>query len=341
MHSFLVLHRFFAFLVFTSFSFLVFSQSRFRLMEYNVENLFDVFHDSLKADQEFLPGTVRNWTKPRFWKKLIHISQVISSAADDQLPDVIMLCEVENDSVLLYLTRRSPLRVAGYDYYMTHSPDERGIDIAFLYQKATFKPLKFDEIEIDRSAIGNRPTRNILHVEGITQTRDTLDLFLCHFPSRSRGQRISDPYRRHVAQVLKQHVDSVMAHKSKPRIIITGDFNDFPDNASLKTVLKASKVEDEIHPLSLYNLLIGKKPGTYKYQGKWNTLDHFIVNGNLLYKQSGHFYTAPEWVKIHQPSFILEEDLKYGGLKPFRTYNGLRYQGGYSDHLPVVADFHW
>ena len=310
-------------------------------MEYNVENLFDVFHDSLKSDLEFLPGSVRNWTKHRFWDKLIHISQVISSTAVDQLPDAIMLCEVENDSVLRYLTRRSPLRIAGYDYYITNSPDERGIDIAFLYQKATFKPLHFKEFEIDRNRIGNKPTRNILYIEGLTQTRDTLDLFLCHFPSRAGGQRVTDSYRRYVAQVLKNQVDSIMIHRNYPRIIITGDFNDFPDNASLKAILKASKVEAVVNPSSLYNLMIEKKPGTYKYKGKWNTLDQFIVNGNLLIQQDGHLYTSSNWVYIHQPSFILEDDYEFGGQKPFRTYNGMRYQGGYSDHLPIVADFHW
>ena len=87
--------------------------------------------------------------------------------------------------------------------------------------------------------------------------------------------------------------------------------------------------------------MIEKKPGTYKYKGKWNTLDQFIVNGNLLIQQAGHLYTSSNWVYIHQPSFILEDDYKYGGQKPFRTFNGMRYQGGYSDHLPIVADFHW
>lgn len=36
------------------------AQHAFRVMEYNVENLFDCRHDSLKQDTEFLPGSVRN-----------------------------------------------------------------------------------------------------------------------------------------------------------------------------------------------------------------------------------------------------------------------------------------
>lgn len=45
-----------------------FSQSVFRVMEYNVENLFDCVDDSLKNDEEFLPGSGRGWTTARYWE---------------------------------------------------------------------------------------------------------------------------------------------------------------------------------------------------------------------------------------------------------------------------------
>lgn len=310
-------------------------------MEYNVENLFDTTHDSLKADQEFLPTSTRKWDKNKFWKKLIHLSQVISSCAEDYIPDVIALCEVENDSCLYYLTKRSPLRVAGYDYLITNSPDERGIDIGFLYQRTAFKPIQHREFIIPLFETGNRPTRNIFHVTGIVQTGDTLDFFLCHFPSRRDGKKESETYRMAVAARLKGLVDSVQSKRVNPRIIITGDCNDEPTDKSLQEVLEAKSTDKNPKFLLLYNLITNKKPGTYKYNGDWNTLDQFIVNGNLLIPQKGHFYTSKEFVKIHQPPFLLKEDEKYGGMKPFKTYNGFRYQGGYSDHLPIIADFYW
>jgi hypothetical protein len=40
---------------------------------------------------------------------------------------------------------------------------------------------------------------------------------------------------------------------------------------------------------------------------------------------------------IHAPKFLLEEEKTYGGVRPCRTYNGMRYQPGYSDHLPLVV----
>jgi len=38
---------------------------------------------------------------------------------------------------------------------------------------------------------------------------------------------------------------------------------------------------------------------------------------------------------IFDAPFLLVPDEKYGGMKPFRTYSGPKYLGGYSDHLPV------
>ena len=50
-------------------------------------------------------------------------------------------CEVENDTVLRDLTRRSPLKELSYRYVMTHSPDLSGIDVALLYQRDLFLSL--------------------------------------------------------------------------------------------------------------------------------------------------------------------------------------------------------
>lgn len=311
-------------------------------MEYNVENLFDFYKDSIKSDHEFLPQSTRKWTKSRFWNKLIHISKVIAAASENQIPDVIVLCEVENDSVMHYLIKRSPLRNLGYQYIMTNSPDERGIDMAILYQNSTFKVLKSKEFVVDNKIIGKNPTRNILYVSGITQLGDTLDLFCCHMPSRSKGKKVSEPYRTYTARILRQLVDSVMMKRDEPRIIITGDFNDHPEDIALSQVLQAnSDVCSEIHSSHLYNLIYNKQPGTYKFQGKWETIDQFIVSGNLLLQSKGHLHIRPDQVSVFHPDFLLIPDEKYGGNKPFRTYDGMKYIGGYSDHLPIIADFEW
>ena len=69
------------------------AQEVFRVMEYNVENLFDCRHDSLKQDEEFLPGSLRGWNHVRYGEKLENIARVILAA---EIPDLVGLCEVEN-----------------------------------------------------------------------------------------------------------------------------------------------------------------------------------------------------------------------------------------------------
>ena len=71
--------------------------------------------------------------------------------------------------------------------------------------------------------------------------------------------------------------------------------------------------------------------GTYRYDGQWESIDHILVSPALL--------GFAEQVYINDAPFLLEEDKKYGGLKPFRTYNGYLYQRGFSDHLPLVVRF--
>lgn len=308
-----------------------------RVMWYNVENLFDCHDEAGKDDAEFLPDGKNRWTPYRYRQKLRAISQVIAATGDLQLPDIIGLCEVEGDSVLTDLTRRSPLRTAGYRYIVTHSPDERGVNVAFLYLPGRFRPLKHQSIAI---LGGERPTRDILHIQGLVSTTDTLDLFLCHLPSRRGGARQSQPFRLLAAKVLREAIDSVRSIRSKDNIIVMGDFNDGLINTPIGEVMGVftSPVTSNNHTPCLIPLNADKHPGTYAYQGKWEVIDHILVSPTLLNSNS-HLHTSKELARIATLPFLLTKDEKYGIDIPFRTYIGPRYLGGFSDHLPIVVDF--
>jgi exonuclease III len=311
------------------------------LIEWNVENLFDCQHDTLKNDYEFLPEGMRHWTKHRYYHKLDQIAKMITAIGGWSPPALIALCEVENDSVLVDLTQHSALRELNYRYVMTRSSDPRGIDVALLYQRDCFKLISASPIIIPK--LNNyKPTRDILHVEGQIITGDTIDLFIVHAPSRSGGQLESEPYRVHCMNILSNKINEELSRRSNANIIITGDFNDFPENRSIKNILKAEAPTNFIKNDALYHLLARRvahtHEGTYKYQGEWNLLDHFIVNGRML-DTNNVIYTSESMADIVQTNLLLEKDETYGGLRPCRTYYGMKYKGGYSDHLPIRLNF--
>lgn len=315
-----------------------------RVVSWNIENLFDTHHDSLKNDHEFLPDAMRHWNYGRYKRKLADLARVITAIGEWNPPALVGLCEVENDSVLRDLTRRSPLKALGYRYVMTDSPDLRGIDVALLYQRDLFKLLSYRSIRIPPFK-QHRPTRDLLHVSGLLLTGDTLDVMVCHLPSRSGGAKESEPFRLFAAGKLRAEADSILNARRHPQLIIMGDFNDYPTNKSVREVLGAKApptISKDISPSKLYHLLARKAKskdfGSYKYQGEWGLLDHLIVSGNLL-NQSGCFFTNEEKANVCLLPFLLKEDEKYGDKEPFRTYKGMKYQGGISDHLPIYTDF--
>ncbi|NDV58380.1 endonuclease [Bacteroides sp. 519] len=323
----------------TFFPFCYAQENLLRIMFYNVENLFDTEKDSVKQDEEFLPQSIRAWHYGRYKKKLTNISRVITAVGEWSPPSIVGLCEVENDRVLQDLTKYSPLKEHGYRYVMTDSPDARGIDVALLYQRDQFKLLGYQSIKID---LVDRATRDLLHVTGIVQTLDTLDIIVAHFPSRSQGQKASEPYRIKAAKTMRKTVDSLFIIRRAPRIIIMGDLNDYPKNKSISQILNARIPQKEsCENNQLYHLLADKSKssnyGSHKYQGEWGLLDHIIVSG-LLLDTSGALYTNREHSHIATLPFLLTPDEKYGGQRPFRTYHGMKYEGGYSDHLPVYVD---
>lgn len=318
--------------------------SPFRVMCWNVENLFDIHHDSIKNDYEFLPNAIRNWNYSRYKKKLANIARVITAVGEWTPPALVGLCEVENDSVMRDLVRYSPLKEHAYRYVMTHSSDERGIDVALLYQRDRFKLLSHQSIPVGNFRPQNRPTRDILHVCGLLSTGDSLDVLIVHLPSRSGGAKASEPYRFFVAKKVRITADSILSVRLRPQLIIMGDFNDYPENKSVTEALGALAPPPHPESRQLYHLLARKAKsnkytfGSYKYQGEWGLLDHLIVSGILL-DNSHPFYTNERQARVARLPFLLSNDDKYGGKQPFRTYYGMKYLGGYSDHLPIYTDF--
>ncbi|ADV44967.1 Endonuclease/exonuclease/phosphatase [Bacteroides helcogenes P 36-108] len=318
----------------------------FRVMSYNVENLFDCKHDSLKNDYEFLPDAVRHWNYAKYRKKLDNIARVIVAAGEWTPPALVAMCEIENDSVMRDLTQYSVLRESGYRYVMTQSSDERGIDVALLYQRNCFKLLSSQSLLVAKPQNDSRPTRDILHVCGLLLNKDTLDVFAVHFPSRSGGAKESEIYRITAAKRLKAAADSLYRIRQHAQILILGDFNDYPTDKSIRQILQAEvppPASGTLHPRKLYHLLANKAIcqkdfGSYKYRGEWGLLDHIIVSGNLL-DPNYPLYTSEAKADVFQRPFLLTEDKKYGGKQPFRTYYGMKYQAGYSDHLPVWTEF--
>jgi hypothetical protein len=307
------------------------------IMFWNVENLFDPFDDSLTMDEEFTPEGPRHWTWAKFNHKLNNIYKVISSAGGWNPPDIIGLCEVENRWVLEQLVKNTPL--AKYEYRIVHyeSHDPRGIDVGMLYIPGSFHPVYSAPLKIRGLKPEDEPARDILYVKGLIHGWDTLHLFINHWPSRYQGEIVSAPERAAVAKILRQNIDSLFRHDANNRIIIFGDFNDEPEDISISGILSARCIRSDIETNTLYNLVVSPAcsfPGTQKYQGKWFFFDQFMVSGNMLLS-----YDSIS-VKVLDFDFLLEEDEGYTGLKPFRTYNGYRYKGGFSDHLPVCFKFY-
>lgn len=310
------------------------SQQGMTVLFLNTENLFDPADDPQKDDDAYTPDGDYHWNRTRYWNKLDAISRVIVAADEESAPGIVGLAEVENETALTDLTARSALREAGYRFVMTDSPDRRGIDVALLYRKNYFRMIGYESLRVNLRPLGGGATRDILHVTGLLESLDTLDVYVCHWPSRYGGTGETEQLRMCAAGVVRHSVDSVFSVRRKPYVIIMGDLNDGPDAPALRVGLKAypySSGEDK-GDRELVTVMDAVEQGSYKYQGEWDTYDQFVVSASLL---NGLGCVEMVDADVLAAPFLLMDDDTYGGVKPFRTYNGRRYQGGYSDHLPV------
>ncbi len=307
----------------------------FRIMFYNTENYFDPFDDSLTNDQEFLPDAMRHWNYKRFVHKRNDIYKTIMAVGDMEPPAIIGLCEIENRFVLNQLLYKTPLEKFDYRIIQQESPDHRGIDVALLFNPKILKVLDYDFIAINFPFSPETKTRDIIYVKALIEGQDSLHIFVNHWPSRYGGELSSAPRRAYVAKQLAKHIDILLQKNKKAKILVMGDFNDYPYNRSIRDVLNAGKDPQKnrlinLMPEHYHNL------GTHKFHGEWGILDQFMVSPALLSADKGIFVEGE--AHIFNADFLLTDDTKFLGKMPFRTYLGMKYQGGFSDHLPIYLD---
>jgi len=303
-----------------------YSQPHNSLLFYNVENLFDTFDDSLTNDNEFTPWGEKHWSHKRFNQKLRHIFQTIVASDKGNMPDFIGLCEVENYFCLKQLVDSTPLWKADYKIVHFNSPDKRGIDVALLYKSSTVSVINAKPVRIQFENPDVK-SRDVLYVHANLNEND-YHLFVNHWPSKRGGESRSEKKRIQVALALRQTVDSILSTDSMAKIIICGDFNESPKSEAVKDYLKAGRIGAGNE---LYNLALeSKQIGTHKYRGRWEFLDQIIVS-------DAFFRAFPSCgFSVTEISFLLVQDPSWTGNKPYRTYQGPMYIGGYSDHLPVL-----
>lgn len=285
------------------------AQEPLTIISYNVENLFDCQHDTLKDDNSFLPDGMHHWTYYRYHTKLDRIAQVVVNISGWESAALVGLCEVENTNCLSDLCYR--LKCFNYKYVHYDSDDERGVDVALLYDSIKVNVLNSKPLKVE---LNGDKTRDVLYACCIIDNRDTIHTMVCHLPSQLGGGVATSWKRSAAKQVIQQQIDSIYSLHPSATIVVMGDMN--------------SEAQDDL--LGMRNLMIDLEKegmGTHKYQGLWFCLDQFYVSSRIFEKAT---------VSIFGPQWLLEEDIKYLDHQPKRTYVGYRYHNGYSDHLPIV-----
>lgn len=303
-----------------------------RVMFYNVENLFDIFDDTATDDDEFLPGSVRRWNFRRYEKKIFALYKTIAAAGEWSPPEVIGLCEVENRKVLEDLVYRTNLSKYNYEILHQDSPDPRGIDVCMIYRKEFIDILNWRCFSPERLNGSEIATRGVMYVKFLTGG-DTIHLFVNHWPSRRGGVLAGEPLRESIADLLRNKIDSIaFAESNRIKVIIMGDLNATPAD---DVVRKLSEPYSSGILIENFTENQGNSKGTYRYHGIWEMIDQVLVSAWLRDCPKG-ICTNQEMFSVIEAGFLFKKDPGYPGLSPFSTWKGYRYQGGFSDHLPVV-----
>ena len=305
------------------------AKAKFDLMSYNVENLFDTIDDPNKADEDFTPTGKLQWNTVKYYEHLNHTVDAITNKGTN-FPAIVGLIEVENGTVLNDLVNTSFLKGKGYQVVWYEGPDERGIDVALIYDSKRVAIVGSKPIPVVLESVSDPNTRDILKVSVKVGSED-FHLFVNHWPSRRGGQDESEMHRIKAASVLRKEVDQILSVTPKANIICMGDFNDFPSNKSVHDVLQAGVSNEHSVLFNMMSDFEALKKGTHFYKGEWSPLDQFMVSYGMFDNKcvSANSFEVVSYDFLYYTS-------KDGVKSPARAYVGDSYKGGYSDHLPIL-----
>ena len=305
----------------------------FRVAFWNFENFFDPFVDSTRVYNEFTENGSQHWTKSRFYKKRNNMYKAILAISENEPLAVLGIAEVENQYVLNMLFNQTPLKTHNYRIVHYEGDDKRGIDVALVYCIDKLQLVYTEPVKVKNPKNRKYKTRDILYAKFYDRRGDTLHVFVNHWPSRYGGERETIKLRSLAANTLKHKVDSlVFLHQTIPKVIIMGDFNDTPEDPSIKDILCYDVLVNLFADVNKLGF-----EGTLKHQYTWQIFDQIIVTNSLINNDKGLVYRRNSAAIFHG-DFLFEKDESFGGVKLFRTYIGPKYFGGYSDHLPVYID---
>ena len=320
---------------------------------YNLENLFDTYHDEGKNDYEYLPDGANEWTEAKYAKKLQNMASVIAAMKEDNgaWHAVLGVSEIENRHVLEDLVAEPAIAEANYQIVHYDGPDRRGVDAALLYRADIFKlitsesipftfaPSRIDWSEWTQEEMDAFRTRDVLMVRG-TIDGEMFAFFVAHLPSRLGGKGAD--LRPRGAEIIYQRAMELQKEFPGIKIVVMGDMNDNPTDISMTDFMHGKETFEEVGDEDFFSPFLSMLKAGFSslyYRGEGNIYDIILVNSTLAKAPQGGFQIQPivngkYYGRVFSKPFMTNQTGQYAGT-PFRTFSNGAFVGGYSDHYPT------
>ncbi len=321
---------------------------------YNLENLFDIYDDPVKNDDEFLPDGSNQWTEVKYWKKIANMAKVIKemSKENGRYHTLLGVSEIENRLVLEDLVMDSQIAEANYQIIHYDGPDRRGVDVALLYKPEQFTYLESESIPYTFSGSSIDfvmsldeqeyfKTRDILMVRGLIDG-EQVAVYVAHLPSRAGDKKGSNQLRDRGGEIMYNHAMKMQEKYPGIKIICMGDMNDNPTDPSMAEYLHGKADVEEVTSTDFFSpfiKLLKDGHGSLAYRGVWSIYDLLLVNDALVHAPEGTLKISALGKKkyyghIFRKPFMTNQSGQYKDT-PYRTFSGGAFIGGYSDHYPT------
>ena len=348
----------------------------FRVLSYNVENLWDDEPDNTPDTWSrflaTLPDSDRdnmgrrylqysdyaanssNWHTPKILEaKIQHFLEVVRWAHE---PDILAIQEVESAGNRSHVfdmrgtqsVLREEFEKLGYRYFILgRQKDDNPVSVT----PAIISKLPLKELESVTISDPEDPYSTSARDIQVVEFRDGANrmlIFNNHWKSKRGSPAKSEATRVKTAKILRQRIMEERQAESGTRIIVAGDLNSSYYEAPIKVLATSDEttmIKSRSSPL-LYNLWyeLGEDDRwETSFRGERQTLSAMLISDDF-YNKDGIQYLDQSFQVVGQTGEVAKHLLNADGT-PFRWQIRKKNKftthigKGYSDHLPLVASF--
>jgi hypothetical protein len=332
------------------------SKNKLNIAYWNTEN----FYDTLFQKSNDTGIYVRNWNSEKYMHKVNLLVSHMNQMFPKQLPHILALSEIENESILQDIISHPSIAKAGYLFKAGKKNENTPFINAVIYN-----PKKVTLISDTSIRISNNLEDVLL--ANFAAKKDTFQVVVLNFVNHTFLTDFEKklPLNQNAVHTSRLNATLLSPEIKKYPLVLLGSFYEEKNNLIISVILSAHKYDsmeykklkyanlshnlDSIDAYTYYTESQVKEdiksdfyenlPNSYQYNLQGFDYDHALLEKSFFDKRNKWNY-MPNSYMVYKPMDLVNSSPRYRNA-PLKTFFNQQWQKGFSDHYAIAFSIYY